>query len=196
MRGFASRRQRGQIGVDDRVLQLRQRQQCGSLAAEAWVRTGQHQTVPGPARPRPAGDRERGLPHPLDRDPVCAGYSVSPPGIGSPFRAPRRRARFRSKRSPRCSPSSSNPANAVGLPPLPTPSSSRPPLIRSSTMASSATRTGNSSGSVTDPGAETICATSATRDDRETRTATAARPHVRGNGVARPRQCRYPKRSA
>ena len=77
------------------------------------------------------------------------GYSRSPPGSGRPAQASRSTWRCPASSVPRSALSRPNASNAERLPPGPTPTSRRPPDIRSSTAASSATRIGSSSGRVT-----------------------------------------------
>ena len=106
-----------------------------------------------PARPGAAGCRRNSVPP--TGSPANAAASAATPAVLAWRR-----------------PSTSLPkaANTLGSVPLPTPSSSRPPLSVSSTAASSATRSGSSSGRVT---------TAVPSRIRRVRSATAAR---NGNG--------------
>jgi hypothetical protein len=116
----------------------------------ARLRARQHQPVAGLPRARAAAHREGGLPDAVEqlrRRGIQRVAARAAAGRPTP-RAPRRVAR---EDAPRSSLSSPKAAKDSGVPPVPTPTSSRPPDSRSSTTASSATRTAFSSGSVTMP---------------------------------------------
>ena len=163
--------QRREIGVDDRMLEVRER--CVRRLFRSRLGARQHEAVARLASPLASGDRKGRLPDPIDEVWRRRIENVSAAKRLACERAANNRGVAIEDRRP-VALSRPKPAKADGVPPEPSPSSRRPFETRSNTAASSATRTGSSSGKVTMPVPRRI---------RDVRAATWAR---NTNGAGRP----------
>ena len=177
------------VGVDDRVLNGVQRQAW--LAGRPWLSAGQHQPVSRLTGADSALRREGGDPDTLRQlrrrrieTVIRVAQRVAAPALWI-------RCRWSANAAPRCSLVRPKGRNEVGVPPEPNPTSRRPSVSKSSTAASSATRSGFSIGKViiaVPRRIRSVCAATWAR----TPAVKAGRLPVHENGAGQSMRCRSP----
>ena len=121
----------------------------GRPSGRGWVRESIKPSPLAPARAPPSTENVACQ----TRSSSCgaAGYRRTPPASSRPAQASLSTAKLRAKTAPRSLPVTPKASKDSAVPPVPRPTSRRPFDSRSSTAASSATRSAFSSGSVTTP---------------------------------------------